>query len=731
MSSSATLAGNERSAALVPALVIGLVSGAGSVVDAVAFATLIWSGMAGAGLASGIAAILLGAGLMAIIVATLSSYVGTVAEPQDSSLAVLTLATTAVTVAMSGAAPADKFAAVAGIIAITSITVGLAFLALGYFRLGGIVRYLPYPVIGGFIAGTGWMLFEGALAVATGTETGLELVHALTRSEAAQQVVPALLFGAGMVALLHRTSHPLAVPFYMVAAMALFYLVLAFAGMNLNEARELKLLLGPFPEGQLWSALSLPQPWRLPWRLVWDQLPVIGAVVLVSVMGVLLSATGLELAVRRDLALDHELKAAGWANLASGAVGSPPGFHALDISMLAHKLGAESRVVGLLTGLVCLAALMIDARALGYVPNLIPAGLLLFLGIEFLREWVWEGYSRLPRLDWLIMLLILVLIASFGFVTGVAAGVLVSMGIFVYNYAGINVIRGNFTGAEFASHVDRPRAVRVALTEHGGEVLILLLEGFLFFGTAARLVSSVRSRLADSAQLRFLVMDFERVRGLDSSAASAFARLLEISEERGCTIVLSHMGDTIVRQMTANGLDLASKGLRVFPDVDQAMEWCEERMLETIRIQADAFDARVRLRDVDGPEAAALLDRLTPETYPDGHVLIHRGEVSRDMFLLSAGRLRVQIPLEDGHVMRLRSVTAGAIIGEVAYVLGHTRGADVVVEGSATLYRISPETIQRLQSEGVPAQALLDHFIARALAERLTEANRTIQAALR
>lgn len=731
MGSSAILAGNARSAALTTALVVGVVSGAGSVVDAVAFATLIWAGIAGAYLASGIAAILLGAGLMAIIVAARSSYVAAVAEPQDSSLAVLTLATTAAAAAIPAAAAADRFASVAGIIAITSLATGVVFLALGHLRLGGVVRYLPFPVIGGFIAGTGWLLVEGALALATDTETGLEIVHALGRSEAAKQVIPAVLFGVGMVVLLGRTSHPLAVPLYVAAAAVLFYLVLATARLTLDDARELKLLLGPFPEGQLWSTLRFPEPWRMRWDIVWQQLPLIGAVVLVSVMGALLSATGLELAVRRDLDLDHELKAAGWANLASGAVGSPPGFHALDISILAHKLGAESRVVGLMTGTVCLAALAIDARVLGYVPNLIPAGLLLFLGIEFLREWVWEGYGRMPRLDWLIMLLILVLIGSFGFVTGVAAGVLVSMVIFVYNYAGINVIRGNFTGAEFASHVDRPRAVRVALTEHGGEVLILLLEGFLFFGTAARLVSTVRSRLADSAQLRFLVMDFERVRGVDSSAASAFARLLEISEERGCTIVLSHMSDVIVHQMAANGLDLASKGLRVFPDVDQAMEWCEERMLETIRIHADAFDARVRLRDVDGPEAAALLDRLTPETYPDGHVLIHRGEVSRDMFLLSAGRLRVQIPLEDGHIMRLRSVTAGAIIGEVAYVLGHTRGADVVVEGSATLYRISPETIQRLESEGVPAQALLDHFIARALTERLTEANRTIQAALR
>ncbi len=717
--------------ALVPALAVGTISGIMSIVDAVAFAALLWAGDVASGLTAGIAAILLGAGLMALIIAARSSYEATVAEPQDSSLAVLTIAGAGIVAAMPEASADAKLAAVAAVVALSSFAVAVAFLALGYLRLASVVRYLPYPVIGGFIAGTGWILVQGALTVATGAESGIELLHEVRHPDAAAQIVPVVAFGAGLVILLRRTSHPLAVPAFIAAAAALFYAGLWVTGTTIEGARAHQLLLGPFPEGALWRSLRFPDPAALPWAILAQQAGVIGSVVLVSVMGLLLSATGLELAVRRDLDLDHELKVAGWANLANAAVAAPPGFHALDTSVLAHHLGGERRLVGGLVGAICLVSLAFDASLLGYVPNLIPAGLLFFLGLEFLGEWVWQGYRRMPPAEWAILLLILVLIAAVGFVEGVAAGILVSTVIFVYNYARINVVRRNLTGAEFSSNVDRPRAVRAALTEHGGEVLILVLEGYLFFGTAARLLATARERLAGGVPLRYLVLDFERVRGLDSSAAAAFQRLMEIAEEHGTTVVIARLGERLKRQLAANGLTLDSPVLKVFPDLDQAMEWCEERMLETMHLHAAEFDARVLLRDVGGEEAEELLKRLKPETYPDGHVLIHRGEGSRDMFLLTAGRLRVQITLDSGRTVRLRTVTTGALIGELAYVLGQARGADVVVEGGATLYRLSPEVVDRLEAEGMHARALLDHFIARALAERLSAANRSLEAALR
>src|SRR6266487_278427 len=75
----------------------------------------------------------------------------------------------------AGAAPAGWLgsrqialsATVGAAIVLTTLATAATFLLLGQFRRGSLVRYLPYPVIGGFLAGTGWLLVLGGLGVMT------------------------------------------------------------------------------------------------------------------------------------------------------------------------------------------------------------------------------------------------------------------------------------------------------------------------------------------------------------------------------------------------------------------------------------------------------------------------------------------------------------------------------------------------------------------------------------
>jgi SulP family sulfate permease len=60
------------------------------------------------------------------------------------------------------------FANIFTAIALATVLTGIAFLLLGYFKLGNLVRFIPYPVMGGFLAATGWLLFKGGLQVSTG-----------------------------------------------------------------------------------------------------------------------------------------------------------------------------------------------------------------------------------------------------------------------------------------------------------------------------------------------------------------------------------------------------------------------------------------------------------------------------------------------------------------------------------------------------------------------------------
>src|SRR5262249_34737964 len=94
------------------------------------------------------------------------------------------------------------------------------------------------------------------------------------------------------------------------------------------------------------------------------------------------------------------------------------------------------------------------------------------------------------------------------------------------------------------------------LREQGQTNYILPLQGVIFFGTAHNLLAQVTVR-ADAVQLpplRFLVLDFRRVSGLDSSAVLSFVRMRRLAQRRGFTVVVTHMSPAIVRQMALSSL---------------------------------------------------------------------------------------------------------------------------------------------------------------------------------
>jgi SulP family sulfate permease len=124
----------------------------------ISFAALIFSGDLSQFTGRGIGLTLFGAFAMLLVVALTSSFPAMVATPQDSPAAILAFMAAAIAAAMPSASPEEKYFTVVAAITLTSLLNGVIFFALGSFKLGGLVRYIPYPVVGGFLAGTGWML---------------------------------------------------------------------------------------------------------------------------------------------------------------------------------------------------------------------------------------------------------------------------------------------------------------------------------------------------------------------------------------------------------------------------------------------------------------------------------------------------------------------------------------------------------------------------------------------
>src|SRR5690606_28389064 len=138
-------------------------------------------------------------------------------------------------------------------IGVTTLVTGLFFLALGGLRLGNLVRFVPYPVVGGFLAGSGWLFIKGSLTVMVGSAWQAHDLAYLLAGTTSIRWLAGLALAAALYVATRHSRHSLAPLGVLAGSFVLFYLVLAGTGASVEQARAGGWLLGPFPEGILWQ----------------------------------------------------------------------------------------------------------------------------------------------------------------------------------------------------------------------------------------------------------------------------------------------------------------------------------------------------------------------------------------------------------------------------------------------------------------------------------------------
>ena len=712
---------------ILPAAMFGLIAGIDGLGTSVAFAALIFSGALAQGFAAGVSVMLLSSVLLAAYVSLRSRYPASVAQVQETTIAIL--ASAIATATMSTAGSEEKVATAFAILAASTMATGIFFYLSGRFRLGALVRFLPYPVVAGFLAGSGWLLLEGALMMISDADTTFGMLQSFGDPAVIGMLLPSLAFALVLAAGLRLTPSPLAAPAIMLAAIASFYLCLRVAGLPVETARD----WGWLPSLASSGGLQLPCPLAIvreaDWRAVLSVLPMLVSVPLIAMAGLLLNTSGLELGTGKDIDANVELKTTGQANIAVGLLSGASGFTGLGMTLLARRLGVSGRSAGLANAAVMALALPFATQLAGSVPLFLAAGLMMMLGGELLYDWALATRKSLPRLDWAVVLAIVLAMMAFGFMTGMAVGLAFSVITFVFSYARLPVIRFAASGRDRRSSTDRSPAALHVLDENGASIHILELQNYLFFGTMERVVAQVRHRFAQDNRPRFLILDFHNVGGADSAAVAGFAKIFNMAATEGVDIILSALPAPVARLLNPAIDDAQARGaISLSADLDHALEACEEHLIAASGTIHEPEDIAVQLVRALGPHArlADLVSVMQRTDHAAGEVLIRAGEEADDIFVVGTGSVRVQIRLANGRTLRLRSMTAGAVLGEVAYYLGVPRTADVIVERDATLFKLTRATLTALETADPELAVLAHRLFARALADRLAIANRMI-----
>lgn len=689
---------------------------------AVSLAALIFSGPLSDGAGRASAGFVLATSIMLAVVGLKSRVTPVIAGVQDT--AAIVAAAVAASIAADAALP-NQVPTVLVMLACAGVGTAIAMLLIGRYGLGAIVRFLPYPVISGFVAGTGWLLFRGGIEVMIDRPLHLTELGTVIAWSTSKYLVAGLALGLFMLFCVLRNITSVAISAAILLSAIAFHVV-GGIGSGLGTLESNGWLIGPFPEGGAWKPIGPSDFAATDWGVLGAHWVGIVAIVAVSIVGVMLNLSGLEEIVQEEIDVDYELQLTGLANVPIAAGGGLISYHLIGDTTLATKLGVRGAATPLAIAAIGLALFVFGYDLIALMPRTVAGGVLVGIGLTVLAQWAQGPIRNMSRADAGVSALILVIIAGAGILTGVGVGLVLATLFFVVRYSRIDPVR-HVLGAAGRSNVDRPAAERRILRGAREEIIGVELQGYLFFGSVSRLRTSIDSRpssgRAEEQTMRFVVLDFSRVTGVDLTAATSVRTMIKSLLERGTEVVLSGLNSENHAELLESGLDPT----RVQPDYDHAVAWAEEQLLT--QVESGTWTATEEPAVAGG--TPDVFKRLPSRHAPAGEIIIDPAESNRDLYIIESGHLSAWAVLEGGRKARLRQISAGAIIGEMAFCTGAPRTAEVVADTDAVI-RVLRRADFETMLHADPAQALeIQEFLLRRLSYRLADTSSLVRDLMR
>lgn len=508
--------------------------------------------------------------------------------------------------------------------ALSSILTGLLFLLLGVFRLGVLISYFPRHILVGCIGGVGVFLMETGFSVSARIESeggfkyNWDTIRQLTVNI---ETILQWLFPLGQAVLLNviasRCKHPLLIPAYFLSVFVLFYFtMLVVLRMDMSDlwSRGWVFDIQEAAHAPFYRFYTYFDFGQTSWKAIWASMPTQMALVFFGILHVPLNVPALGVSVGEDnVDTDRELVAHGISNMTAGFLGTVPNYLCYVNSVLFYRVGGGSRLSGLMLAGATLVILLMGPSLIGYLPIMVVGALIFVLGLDLIREAVWDTWNRASRLEYLTILVIIVVMTLSDFVVGCLAGICLACVFFVMQTSRRNAVRTVFSGRAARSTVRRQLTQRRFLDDVSNQTQVLKLQGSLFFGTINSIETLVRKMLdlADWQHypISFLIMDLGLVHSMDFSAVEAMTRIHRMLMMHGVHLVfcgLSLEGDVASALQSVDLWADEAKQVDVFASLNEALEWTENEYLRGLYSSNLTAATHLRQATMSGPSALRL-----------------------------------------------------------------------------------------------------------------------------
>jgi SulP family sulfate permease len=704
--------------------------------SAIAFGVTIFAPLGGSYAAQGALAGILGTTALGLVAPAFGGTNRLITAPCAPAAAVL--AALALQLTQKGIPPESAVL----MLVLVALLCGVLQVGFGAARLGRLIKYMPYPVVSGYLSGVGLIIIANQVVKFLGTPKELRLWQALVTPSA--WVWQGIVVGAATIAVMvlaPKVTRAVPAAILGLAGGVLTYFALGLADRSLLTLAGNRLVVGPLGGSEASFLETVLGRWKAIGALELGELqflitPALTLAVLLSI-DTLKTCVVLDALTRTRHDSNRELIGQGLGNIASAAVGGVPGAGTMGATLVNISSGAETRRSGLVEGVLALVAFVALGGFIAWVPIAALAGILMVIGFRmFDRNSLHLLRSRATLLDFLVIAAVVVTAVTIGLIAASGVGIALAILLFIREQIGGSVVRSKAYGNQmFSKQVRLPEELEI-LEQRGDRTVIFQLQGSLFFGTADQLYTALEPELKTR---QYVILDMRSVQSVDITAAHMLEQIEDRLAERGAYLIFSHFprrvpsGKDVQQYFDEVGLVRPERHARVFDHRDQALEWVEDRILEEERVER-AREKPLELREIEvfrgrkEETLAALEQCMEMRSCKAGEKIFARGETGDELFLIRRGAVRILLPLEGREAHHLATFARGDFFGEMAFLDREPRSADAVAYTDADLFVLSRRRFDGLADDHKRLGMNLLEGLARTLAIRLRRANTELRA---
>jgi len=705
--------------------------------SAIAFGVTIFSPLGAAYAAQGAIAGVLGTIALGLVAPMFGGADRLITAPCAPAAAVL--AALAVGLSQQNVAPETALL----MITLVMLMCGGLQVAFGVVRIGRLIKYMPYPVVSGYLSGVGMIIIFSQIPRWLGAPKGMVWWKSLL-SPAEWNWFGIAVGAATMAGMVLAPKLTRAVPAAICGLLAgvATYFALGLADRSLWTLEGNALVVGPLASaagGGFFSALVAK--WKAVGTLGAAELPLLITPALT--LAVLLSIDALKTCVVVDALTrtrhnsNRVLIGQGAANLASSVIGGIAGAGTMGATLVNLSSGAQTPRSGMIAGALALVAFLVLGSLIAWVPIAALAGILIVIGVRmFDRNSLHLLKARTTALDFVVIVAVVVVAVTVSLIAAAGVGVALAIALFIREQIGGAVVRRRMLGSQIFSKQVR-LADEIAILEQRGErTAIFELQGSLFFGTTDQLYTALE---ADLKTRSYVILDMRRVQSVDFTAAHMLEQFADMLGEHKGYLIFSQLprtlpsGRDIQQYFDQVGVVRPERHVRVFDSLDQALEWVEDLILEEALLER-AMEYPLELRELDlfkGRKEETLTDMeaiVERRIFAAGETLFRRGEPGDELFLIRRGAVRIMLPLDGNVNYHLATFGRGDFFGEMSFLDREPRSADAVAFTDADVFVISRARFDEFVSGHKKLGMQLFEGLARALAIRLRHTNAELRA---